>query len=254
VVALDVAVVVAVALLAVLVAGLLRSHAEIIRALHGMGVDLSPSPPASRVSTPVSLAPRPTPARPDASDVMDLAGASPTGEALSIAVRSVRHDTLIAFLTSGCHTCRNFWDAFRTGTPDVPGGARLVVVTRGAEAESPGAIAELGGRRLPVIMSTEVWEHYDIPAAPYFVYVSGPAAKVVGEGTAETWEQVRTLVSNAVADGTTNPVPASLNALRKKPRADAEREDRVDHELSGAGILPGDPRLHPNAIDDRERS
>ena len=33
------------ALLAVLVAGLLRSHAEILRALHGLGVDLDPHTP-----------------------------------------------------------------------------------------------------------------------------------------------------------------------------------------------------------------
>jgi hypothetical protein len=251
-VALDVAVVVVVALLAVLVAGLLRSHAEVIRALHQMGVDMSPSPPSSGVNTPVAFAPRPTPARPDASDVIDLAGTTPTGEAVSIAVGSVRHDSLVAFLTSGCQTCRGFWDAFRTASADVPGGARLVVVTRGAEAESPGTLAELGAGRVPIVMSTEVWEHYDVPAAPYFVYVSGPAAKIVGEGTAATWPQVRTLVSNAVADGTTDPAPASLDADSRKAWPDAERAVRIDRELSIAGILPGDTRLHPTTIKDAQ--
>jgi hypothetical protein len=114
--------------------------------------------------------------------------------------------------------------------PDVPGGARLVAVTRGAEAESPGTLAQLAGDRLPVVMSTAAWEHYDVPAAPYFVFVSGPAGRIVGEGTASNWEQVRTLVSTAVTDGTTR--------------------HRVDDELAGAGILPGDPRLHPTVIND----
>ncbi len=250
-VALDVAVVVVVVLLAVLVAGLLRSHAEVIRALHQMGVDLSPSSPGPG-STPVALASRPTPARPDASDLIDLTGATPAGEAVSIAVGSVRHDTLIAFLTSGCHTCQGFWDTFRSGRTDMPGGARLVVVTRGFEAESPGVLAQLGGDRLSIVMSTEVWDHYDVPAAPYFVYVSGPAAKVVGEGTAQTWSQVSTLVSSAVADGTTGPPPVHRRSAQRKARADSERAERIDSELSGVGIYPGDPRLNPTTIRDGE--
>ena len=260
-VALDVAVVVVVALLAVLVAGLLRSHAEVLRAMHQMGVDLSPSTSsgsdgrASGVTSPIPLTAsrrttRPTPARPDATDVVDLAGVTPTGEAVSIPVTSVRHDTLIAFLTSGCSTCREFWEAFRTAPPEVPGGARLVTVTRGAEAESPGTLSRLGGDRLPVVMSTEVWDHYDVPVAPYFVYVSGTAGRVVGEGTASTWGQVRQLVASAVDDGTTTPgTPArDLTERWDKSRADAGREQRIDAELQAAGIVPGDPRLHPVAL------
>lgn len=226
-VALDVAIIVVVALLAVLVAGLLRSNAEVLRAMHQMGVDLGPSAPNGTTSPVPLTTRRPTPGRPDATDVMDLAGVTPSGDAVSIPVSAVGHDTLIAFLTSGCTTCREFWEAFRTDPPDVPGGARLVTVTRGAEAESPGTLAGLGGDRLPVVMSTEVWENYDVPAAPYFVYVSGPQGKVVGEGTASTWGQVRQLVSSAVSDGTTG------------------REQRIDAELQAAGIVPGDPRLHP---------
>jgi hypothetical protein len=93
-------------------------------------------------------------------------------------------------------------------------------------------------------MSTEAWEHYDIPAAPYFVYISGPASRIVGEGTAQTWAQVSTLVSNAVADGTTDPPRLDRRLSRRKARADTQRELRIDDELARAGILPGDPRLH----------
>ncbi|HMC39348.1 MAG TPA: hypothetical protein VKI19_06775, partial [Acidimicrobiales bacterium] len=172
--ALVVGLTVAVALLGMLVAGLLRGHAEVLRALHGMGVDLDPSGP--RPAGPVAVAPpapRPTPGRPEATDVIDLTGTTPTGDAITLAVTGVGHDTLIAFLTSGCATCRGFWDALGDGRPDVPGGARLVVVTRGPDGESPGAVAGLAGN-VAVVMSTAVWEHYDIPYAPYFVYVSGP--------------------------------------------------------------------------------
>ena len=249
-VAVDVVVLVAVGLLAFLVLGLLRSNAELTRAMHHLGVDLGPDAPASAgASTPVTLQPRPTPARPDATAVPDLAGHSPTGDALSIAVGGARHDTLIAFLTSGCSTCRGMWDVFRQGMPEVPGGARLVVVTRGSEAESPGAVEGLAGPHVPIVMSTDVWNAYDVPYAPYFVYVSGPAGRVVGEGAAATWDAVSSMVANAVADGTTNPLPqADLGERWAKSAGDAQREERIDRELAAAGILPGDPRLHPTAI------
>jgi hypothetical protein len=240
--ALVVGLAVAVALLAVLVAGLLRANAEILRAFHQMGVELNPETAGSgSTSVPVGL--RPTPGRPDATDVVDITGLTPRGDALSLAVTGVRHDTLMAFLTSGCQTCMGFWEAFRRQSPDVPGGARLVVVTRGSEAESPGAVAGLAGNgkhSVPVVMSTEAWEHYDIPYAPYFVYVSGPEGRVMGEGVAAGWEQVHTLVANAVADGTTG---------RPRSRADRERDSAVDRALQEAGIGPGDPRLHHTSID-----
>jgi hypothetical protein len=262
VVAVDVVVLVAVVLLGVLVFGLLRSNAELTRAMHGLGVDLSPDAPVSTgATTSVSLSPlltpprptpphpaqgRPTPGRPDATAVADLAGLSPAGDALNIAVTGVRYDTLVAFLTSGCQTCLGIWEVFREGVSDVPGGARLVVVTRGPEAESPGTIASMAGAHVPVVMSTDVWQAYDVPYAPYFVYVSGRAGRIVGEGAAASWDAVQTLIGNAVADGTTNPAPPiDVGTRRAKAAADAGREERIDRELAAAGILPGDPRLHP---------
>lgn len=258
--ALVVGLTVSVALLALLVAGLLRAHAEVLRTLHQMGVNLDPAAEGQdqgpqpvalpflgidRIGT-VGASPRPTPGRPDSSDLADISGATPRGETLTVAVADVAHDTLLAFLTSGCATCRGFWDAFRGDPPDVPGGARLVAVTRGSEAESPGAIRALTGlggpgtSKVPVVMSSGAWEDYDIPYAPYFVYVSGAAGRVVGEGVASTWDQVRTLVANAVADGTTDPG-------RRRSRADRERDADVDRLLAEAGIQPGDPRLYPEA-------
>lgn len=269
-VAVDVVLIVAVALLGSLVVGLLRSNAELTRALHHLGVDLGPDTPASAgVGTPVAL--RPTPARPDPAAVVPLAGVGPTGDAVSIPVTGVGHDTLVAFLTSGCSTCRAMWEVLRAGVPEVPGGARVVVVTRGPEAESPGTVAGLAGAHAQVVMSTEVWSAYDVPYAPYFVYVSGPAGRVVGEGVAATWDAVATLAGSAVADGTTTPGPGipgtatagpgaagpgSTDPARTvdvagtwaKARADAEREARIDRELEAAGIAPGDPRLSPPPV------
>lgn len=236
---------VAVALLGFLVAGLLRAHAEVLRALHQMGVVLDPSAPVRDAVAVPAPGVRPTPGRPDASDVIDLTGVTPDNQAVSLAVRGVRHDTLIGFLTSGCETCHRFWAALRDGRADVPGGARLVLVTRGPEAESPGAVASLAGST-PVVMSTEAWEHYDIPYAPYFVYVSGPAERVMGEGVAAGWEEVRALVANAVADGTTDGMSHDMtHGDQRRSAADRARDDAVDSQLRAAGIEPGDPRLYP---------
>ena len=260
--ALVVGLTVAVGLLGLLVVGLLRAHAEVLRTLHAMGVELDPSKAAGPVESPssLSLGPtrnRPTPRRPDVGDVIDLTGTTPTGDAVSLAVTGVRHDTLIAFLTSGCATCRAFWDAFRQSPSDVPGGARLVAVTRGADGESPGAIGGLAGAT-PVVMSTELWEHYDIPYAPYFVYVSGPAGRVMGEGVAAGWEEVKALVASAVADGTTHPTdPTDPTDIERgwhaRSAADQLRDLDVDRQLRAAGIQPGDPRLFPASLSDGGR-
>ena len=59
-------------------------------------------------------------------------------QAVSIAVAPARVDTLLAFLSSGCTTCAAFWEAFRDERRlGLPGGTRLVVVTRGPGRESP---------------------------------------------------------------------------------------------------------------------
>ena len=223
-VAVEVVTLAAVALLVVLVVGLLRSNAELLRALHALGVDLGGDAPAAR-TTPVSLSVRPTPARPDAGHVPDLVGTTPAGDAVGVPVAGVGHDTLVTFLTSGCTTCQGFWEVLRAGRAAAPGGARVVVVTRGAEAESPAAVAALAGDAT-VVMSTEAWQTYDVPYAPYAIYVSGSRSEVVGEGAAASWDAMTTLIQGALADG----------------------GDRIDRDLAAAGILPGDPRLHHTTL------
>jgi hypothetical protein len=235
----------AIVLLAVLVAGLLRSHAEILRALHRLGVDLD-QPEPDGAGTPLVLGPRPAPARPEGSEQggHDIVGVDPSGGAVRIAVVGARHDTLVAFLSTGCTTCRAFWDSFRTASYEpVPRQARIVIVTRGPEAESPGLVADLAPADLPVVLSTETWDAYDVPVAPYFVLVDGMAGRIVGEGAGTSWAQVASLLGQAVAE-TPPPRPA-----RRPPSTDRAREARADQELLSAGIRPGDPRLYPTRLD-----
>jgi hypothetical protein len=247
-----------VALLALLVVGLLRSHAEILKRLHDLGAGLEPgeatagTAQASPAPTPVTdrrdfqVMPQ-VPSPPDREafgGAADLVGLAPGGdEALSVRVTGVEHDTIVAFLSSGCITCQKFWDAFRKPRKlRLPANTRLVVVTKGADAESPSAVAGLAPGAVPTVMSTEAFADYDVPGSPYFVYVHGPSGRVRGEGTGPDWDQVASLLSQATVDAGLSTALAGRQVA--KPDADAAREARIDQELYAAGIEPGDPSLY----------
>src|SRR5262245_37816052 len=150
-------------LLGVLVAGLLRSHAEILRALHDLGVGIGD--PASETAS--DFLPRPDDAASLHGRAIDISGTAPTGDSLAVAVAG-RRLTLLAFLSSGCLTCREFWTAFGRRDFDPPGGARVVIVTKGTEAESPAVIRTLAPAAVPTVLSSQAWTDYRVPGAPYF--------------------------------------------------------------------------------------
>jgi len=249
---------VVVALLALLVAGVLRSHAEILRALNELGVNLDPNRPAGTASgATVSggaargvTVPRPRQRPGQARSAVDVTGTGPGGDAVHVGVTGAEHGTLLAFLTSGCSTCGQFWEAF--AAPDalhVPGDARLVVVTKDGGEESQSRVRALAPGDVPVVMSSAAWTAYDVPVAPYFVYADGPSGQVLGEGAAATWENVAALLDQALEDAGLEPSGRG-DRSRVRPRADAVREARADRDLMRAGILPGDPSLFPQAADD----
>jgi hypothetical protein len=234
------------ALLAVLVAGLLRSHAEILRALHDLGVDMDPARTGGSIAVgSPAVRSREVPSRPSR-DATDIVGVTPDQDAVSIAVTGVRHLSLLAFLSSGCGTCFEFWDAFAGDRAvTIPGDARLVIVTKDPSDESVTSIRRLATPRFPVIMSTAAWEAYDVPVAPFFVLVDGQSGAVVGEGAASNWEQVVSLLQNALGDaGLLDRRGRVKSGAQPRTRTDAEREARVDRDLLAAGIAPGDPRLY----------
>ena len=215
------------ALLALLVAGLLRSHAEILRALHELGANLDPARADGVVTSPVGaptvrsggVTSTDVAARPPRS-AADLSGVTPEQDSVSIAVLGARHLTLLAFLSSGCSTCHGFWDAWHDDAPiDIPGDARLVIVTKDPSAESAASIHRLAPRTVPVVMSSAAWEAYDVPVAPFFVLVDGPSDTIVGEGAASNWEQVTSLLQNALAD-------AGLLDRRGRPKRGCVRSPR----------------------------
>ncbi|MEI7592271.1 MAG: hypothetical protein WCK41_03525 [Actinomycetes bacterium] len=244
----------AVAFLGVLVAGLLRSHAEILRGLHDLGVNLDPDSddndaphrhtPNGRLETPPGV-PQP---RSNETRAFDVSGIDVSGEAVSVAIAGTDRLTLLAFLSSSCLTCRDFWHELESDRLEVPGGARAIIVAKGLDAESESAIRKLAPRRVQTVLSSETWIDYEVPVAPYFILVDGTLNRVVGEGAATSWDQVRNLMDQALAD-------AGLAAERGRnisngPRAESARQngearaERIDAELRAAGFEPGDPRLY----------
>lgn len=245
--ALVVADTVAVVVLVLLVFGLLRSHASILRRLHALdggdgsteGLTIGRGPAPQRVDDPEAGA-------------SAVAGTTLAGEQVVLAVTAVEHDTLLVFLTSGCLTCKEFWKAF-AGTDGVtlPARTRLVIITKDLAEESPSELAKLAPRGVDLVASSAAWTDYRVPGSPYVIAVEGETGRIQGEGTGLSWEQVAGLLAQATGDRT---YVVGDGAPLGKPLGDVEREARVDRELLAAGILPGDPSLTPEgppADDDR---
>ncbi len=233
---------VAILLLGLLVAGLLRSHAEILRALHELGASLDPDADRARTAGPASVqigARRPVDA--DAT-AYDIAGTTLNDDVAALAIVGSSHHTLLAFLSSGCGTCARFWEAFGDRGLVVPGNARLVIVTKDADEESEARLRELAPDAVTLVMSSAAWEHYRVPAAPYFVYVDGTAGRVVGEGSAASWRQVADLMQQAIDDAGVRP--ARADRLPVVGGAADGREARAERDLLAAGITPGHPSLY----------
>jgi hypothetical protein len=237
-------------LLGILVAGLLRSHADILRSLHELGVgvgDPTESAPATRPA-PVTLAP------PGAGTALGaapaVAGVTPTGDARAVAVDNSDDLTLLGFLSSGCTGCVAFWDALQEpGRLELPDRTRVVIVTKGPDREVPAEVQARTTGRVPVVMSTEAWFEYEVPGSPFFVLVDGATGRKVGQGVANHVGQLAELVRRAEHDRGT------VTTGRGRGRGEGAlggpaREEATDDVLWAAGIHPGDPSLYPRTLGD----
>ncbi len=278
---------VVVSLLTVLVIGLLRSYGEVLRRLHEAGLAPEGTAAAPNIGANIvansgassgseaeaadiarRLDPAVAPPRQGQSvlpAIVDLAGVSPSGDAVAVGLRGGQRATMLAFLSSGCTTCAGFWEALRRGERLVLGGrdVRLVVVTGGPQHERPTAVAALAGPDLTVVMSDAAWTHYAVPATPYFVLIDA-AHGILGEGSALGWAQLIGLMERAVSDrgfslsapsAPSGAVPAGHPSgpidLRSTERGPL-REARTDEVLRKAGILPGDVRLYESPLSDHD--
>lgn len=247
---------VVVAVLLVLVVSLLKSHAAILRRLHdaGFGVlddDAEATPQGGVAMADDELRTRPeVPGlRSERGPLVDVSGARPNGSVVAIGIERAQSPTLLAFLSTGCITCASFWEAFGSSA-DLPGDARLVIVTQGSDRESPAKVAELAPRGVTTVMSSEAWDDYGVPGSPYFV-LAGPGGQLLGEGSAMGWPQVEELIVRALGD-------RRLDTSSRRGRGDRggkrwrDRERDTDEELLAAGIGPGDPRLYHDGDHDTE--
>lgn len=215
-------------LLLVLVAGLLRSHAEILRRL-GPPEEGQDGEPASR--GPAGLTPPQDTWRGEATVAPAIAGATPHGDALTLDFSGPSAaPTLLAFLTSGCTTCMSFWETL--AEPRLPAEVRVVIVAHGTERERPVRLRSLAPAGVPVVMCSAAWEEYRVPGAPYFVLVDGT---VRGEGVATTWQALASLVEDALEE----------ERAYAGQSAGTRRGLRVDSTLAAGGIGPGHPSLYP---------
>jgi hypothetical protein len=249
---------VAIVLLGVLVLGLLRSHALILKALHelGAGLDLEREAGTGVTTATTGGKPGPVPVeletgvvqatRKDSATAHDIVGTDLDRVERQVTVTTPGSRTLLAFLTSGCSVCQTFWDEVQ-GSVDIPGDGELRIIAKDSAEESISSLRSLAGDR-DVVQSSGAWVDYDIPGSPYFVYVEGGV--VTGEGSATTWAQVRDLMAQGVADNAEARAAGHVAGVIAGDSADdigrGERDSlpRMDSELLAAGIGPGDPSLY----------
>jgi len=189
------------ALLAVVVVSLLRSHAELLRRLPEPDEESEhlhdhARPDADRQVLSPDL---PSPKR-IASRAHDVSGSTLEGDQVVVSAAS-GSDTLFAFLSTGCLTCQGFWDGLQPDAREpLPGETRVVVVVKDPAFESPSRLAKLAPPDVPVIQSSAAWEDFGVQMSPYFCFVDGRTGEVRSEGAAMTWHQVSSLLTDALFD------------------------------------------------------
>ncbi|MEO7262017.1 MAG: hypothetical protein ABI047_12295 [Jatrophihabitantaceae bacterium] len=235
------------AVLCVLVAGLLRGYAAVLRRLHQLDGGAQAGPPPFRTvasiqepSATSTSGPR-IEGRDEWAESHDIDGISLQGEIVSARTVGVEQDTILAFLSSNCEGCTGFWHELgEPGSWTTPQGSRLLVVTKGPEDESPSVLSQLCPDGVDLVMSSQAWADFEVPGSPYVVVADGRTGRVKGEGSGTSFSQVSGLIRQSVEDGR-HP------AMARKPDADRRRERDVDRILLTAGIGPQDPSLYGTA-------
>lgn len=228
-----IALAVVVGLLGILVVGLLRSHADILRRLESIGAGLEGGAHDHDVSSQITLT------RKSGALVADrrISGITPDGESVALSLSAGEDPTLLAFLSTTCSSCTPFWDGLESSAMRFDGHRhRVVVVTLGESEESPTRAQSLARPGVDVVMSSSAWSEFEVPGAPYFILLEPGTSRIIGEGSAMTYESLTEFLTDATNDQEWD--------LRVGGGV-ASEESRIDSDLKEAGILPGDPRLYP---------
>jgi hypothetical protein len=216
----------------VLVAGLLRSNAELLRRVGRAGDEATSrfgERGAVATAQPADLAPPPPPDR-RSTRAAPVAGTTPDGDAIKLDFDGgVARPTLLAFLSSGCTSCAEFWETL--AEPLLTDSVQTVIVTHGPDRERRARLRALAPEGVPVVMSSQAWDDYGVPGSPYFVLVDGAIA---GEGVATTWPALSSLVNDAIEDQPDTAAPT--------------RAQTIEATLAAAGIGPSHPSLRPATL------
>jgi hypothetical protein len=227
-----IALAVVVVLLGILVVGLLRSHADILRRLESVGAGLE-GVGHDHDSSQITLTRKAGTAVPD----RRIAGVTPDGESVVLSLATGADPTLLAFLSTTCSSCTPFWEGLEASSMYFGGHRhRVVVVTLGESEESPSRAQSLAKPGVDVVMSSSAWSEFEAPGAPYFILIEPGTSRVIGEGSAMTYESLVEFLTDA-----TNDQKWDLHVGGHE----ISEENRIDADLRQAGILPGDPRLYP---------
>ncbi len=205
---LDVGLVVALALLAVVAAAQGRALSAAARRLdllerrvdrrgqRAEGRADGPAPvvaaaPAGSTSPAPAATPRAgQPVEPEG-DAVDIRGADPEGEPTVVPLEATRQPTLLAFLSTSCGICVGLWERLRDGDlgQEAP-GVVPVVVTKDPAHEDVDRIRGLTSADVPVVLSSEAWDDYEVPGSPYVMVISAAPGSVATEGSVATWQDL----------------------------------------------------------------
>lgn len=196
---LEVGLLVVVVLLAVVVFALVRAQAvtsrrlallerRLLRAQRRTEAALDPVPttPGDTMTIPTTSS-----ASSAGDDLVDLRGVTVDGEQTEYALETLETPTLVAFLSTTCGICLSLWERLRDEGLD---GVPAVVVTKDAAVEKVDVVRDMtDSGSLPVVMSSEAWDDYEVPGSPYFLVVGGDPGVILAEGEASSWDEVRSL-------------------------------------------------------------
>ena len=191
-----------VALLGLVVVALVRAQASTARRLAVVERHLlraqrrQGAPPPAREETSMSSTEEQPDPSADDGDLVDVRGVTVAQEPMTYPLQDVDRPTLVAFLSTTCGICVGLWEQLRDQGLD---GVPAVVVTKDPAVENLAMARDMANAgTLPVIMSSEAWDDYEVPGSPYFLLVGGRPGQVLAEGEASTWESVRSLTNQTV--------------------------------------------------------
>jgi hypothetical protein len=132
----------------------------------------------------------------------DVVGTSPEGRQLEVRLADVGPQVLLAFLSTHCNGCDEFWAGMSdVAAQDLPASVSTVVVTRGPDSVDPAEVGRLAsGSKVPVVMSDQAWVDFQVMGYPLFILVDAAQRCVIGESVGFGWTDIVAMVRSAGAE------------------------------------------------------